>query len=131
MKIKNIKNYKNMVAIDVETIGDEEWTAIFKAAKATKCLLPFALDLLEKNISLDVGFVIDLPSILYNADVDFIDHCYDFEDLDPIEKEDIKRLGERSYSLEVEDLGFEVIVNEYYDLEDETFLPKDAKIEII
>ena len=131
MKTFKIKNHKNMIAIDVETLDDEEWTAIFKAAKNTKCLLPFAIDLLEKNISLDVGFVIDLPSILYNADLDFIDHSDDFEDLDPIEQEDIKSLGKRTYSIEVEDLGFKVVVNEYYDLEDETFLPKDAKIEII
>ena len=49
MKTLNIKNFKSMIAIDVESISDREWQSLFAACVKFDALKGLVTDLIDKK----------------------------------------------------------------------------------
>ena len=132
MEIKNIKNFKNMVAINVESISDREWQSLFKAAITFPALKGFVQDLIRKQIKDDPWFCKSIEYLLSNEDIDY-SLSREIEDLDPIDREEVEASKEFSYELEILDLDIKLCVKEKMEIDgdEKVWVPKEVKLEIL
>lgn len=132
MEIKNIKNFKSMVALDVESISDREWESMFEAAVKFTALKGMVTDLIQKAISIDPWFCKTMETLLFNEDLDY-SISKEIEDLDPIDLEEVESIGEFEYELEVPDLDIKLCVKEKMEIDgdEKVWVPKEVKLEIL
>lgn len=132
MRIKNIKNFKNFIALDVSSISDREWESLFAACIKFDALKGFVQDLIRKQIKIDPWFSKSIEYLLFNEGIDY-DISKDIGDLDPIDLEDVEAAKVFNYELEVSDLGFKLSITEEVetDGDEKIWVPKEVKLEII
>ena len=132
MKIKNIKNFGTMVALDVESITDREWQSLLSAAVKLDALKGLVTDLIRKEVAIDPWFCKSLENLLFNEGIDY-SLSREIDDLDPLDREDAESAGEFSYELEIWDLDIKLCVKEEVELDgtEKVWVPKEVKLEII
>ena len=132
MKVRNIKNFDSMVALDVSSISDREWQSLLRSAISFPALKGLVTDLVRKQIKADPWFCKSLENLLFNEDIDYT-LSNEIDDLDPIDLEDVESMGEFEYEIEVPDIDFKLIVKEKMELDgdEKIWVPKEVKLEII
>lgn len=132
MDLKNIKNLKTFVALDVSSISDREWESLFESAIKFTSLKGFVQDLIRKQIKIDPWFSKSIEYLLFNEGIDY-SISKEIEDLDPLDREDVEDIGLFNYELEVPDIGFKLLVTEKMELDgdEKVWIPKEVKLEII